>query len=113
MGNESLLGTQLATSAWQADKYYRPHAHSLSLMRQALSAIALSVRSDALLAQWAPPPPNGVLAVDPSDEFARLWSALFFLFSSPPSDAKEVCLSCGWGALWVGRGWLGWLGGGG
>ena len=54
-----------------------------------MAALALSVRSDGLLEQWAPPPANGVLAIDQCDEFARLWSALLFVFCMPPPDAKE------------------------
>ena len=70
----------------KADKIYRPSALPLSLFKSALSVVAKMV---SLESSWAgTPPDNGVVAVDSTTEFYRLWSALQFVFCMPPPQGS-------------------------
>jgi len=93
----------IVVNAWRADRYYRPIRPAPSLFKSVLARI------DALLegvrAEWSGGlPENGVMSVDTTYEFYRLWSALQFVVCFPTASENDA--SCpelfGDGLMWAG-----------
>jgi hypothetical protein len=72
---------------WKVAHYYRTPEAPRSLLRAALARIEQMVAR--IKDTWSGhPPDNGVLSVDHSTEFYRLWSTLQFV---PPPLPRFVC----------------------
>jgi len=96
---------EIIVNAWRSQSFYRP---DLSLTSGSLFTAALR-RIDAMMdhvrAEWCGgPPDNGVLSVDSTTEFYRLWSALQFVICDPPASENDAsCLELfGDGLIWAG-----------
>ncbi|KAN0039438.1 hypothetical protein ACTA71_001632 [Dictyostelium dimigraforme] len=93
----------MVANAWRADKFYRPSEQNFSLFKSVLqrfSSILNIVRHD-----WSgAPPDNGVICVDSSTEFYRLWSALQFVICWPLSNENDKSFHelFGDGLMWAG-----------
>lgn len=77
--------TDLLVHTWKADKLYRPQPVPRSLFKAALA------RVDEMVARvkdtWSGHmPDNGLLSVDHTTEFYRLWSALQFVRLARPDQ---------------------------
>ena len=67
------------------DKFYRPSTQSLSLFKAVLERVSSML--DAVRPEWSGnAPDNGVISVDSTTEFYRLWSALQFVCCLPTGD---------------------------
>src|SRR5437016_5916723 len=76
---------ELVTNAYKADKFYRPPPQNLSLFKSFLQKISLMLESVRPL--WSgTAPENGVMSVESSTEFYRLWSALQFVCCLPTGE---------------------------
>ncbi|EGC37325.1 Rac-binding component of scar regulatory complex [Dictyostelium purpureum] len=93
----------IVANAWRADKFYRPSENNFSLFKsflQRFSSILSIVRHD-----WSgQAPDNGVICVDSSTEFYRLWSALQFVICWPLSNENDKSFHelFGDGLMWAG-----------
>jgi len=92
----------IVNNAWKADKYYRPSNQNISLFRSILKRIALIL--EAVKGEWSgTPPDNGVLPVDSTSEFYRLWSGLQFVSCLPEVEGEDSNLETfGDGLMWSG-----------
>lgn len=107
---ESLPGTakapgilrELVTNAWKADKFYRPPTQNVSLFKSVLQRISTMLDSVRML--WSGTnPDNGVMNVDYTTEFYRLWSALQFVCCLPTGENElSNHEHFGDGLLWAG-----------
>eukprot|EP00026_Physarum_polycephalum_P001363 Phypoly_transcript_01364.p1 GENE.Phypoly_transcript_01364~~Phypoly_transcript_01364.p1 ORF type:complete len:1135 (+),score=191.05 Phypoly_transcript_01364:297-3407(+) len=93
----------IVMNAWRADHFYRPPPQNISIFKSVLARI------DAMLtpvrAEWlGTPPDNGLIPVDSTSEFYRLWSALQFVVCVPSNSENDM--SChelfGDGLMWAG-----------
>jgi len=72
-------------NAWKADKFYRPASENMSLFKAVLQRI--STMLDTVRPEWSgSPPENGVMSVDATTEFYRLWSGLQFVCCLPTGE---------------------------
>ncbi len=68
-----------------ADKFYRPPPQTVSLFKAVLQRI--SAMLDSVRPEWSgTAPENGVISVDSSSEFYRLWSGLQFVCCLPTGE---------------------------
>jgi len=76
----------LVNNALKADKLYRPPAQSGSLFKAVVERVSSML--DAVRPEWSPStvPENGVMSVDSTSEFYRLWSGLQFVCCLPTGD---------------------------
>jgi len=76
----------VTTNAWRADKIYRPLGQSTSLFRASLQRIGGML--SGVKYDWAPVggSENGIMAIDNSFEFYRVWSALQLLYCLKADD---------------------------
>jgi cytoplasmic FMR1 interacting protein len=76
---------EIILASWKADKFYRPPKENRSLFKAALERIDEMVMK--VKSVWGTSQPdNGVLAIDSTPEFYRLWSALQFVSCLPPDN---------------------------
>eukprot|EP01114_Cavostelium_apophysatum_P018213 TRINITY_DN5592_c0_g1_i1.p1 TRINITY_DN5592_c0_g1~~TRINITY_DN5592_c0_g1_i1.p1 ORF type:complete len:1338 (-),score=458.14 TRINITY_DN5592_c0_g1_i1:118-4131(-) len=69
---------ELVNNAWKADKFYRPSGQNISLFKSTVQRISNML--DSVRGEWCgTAPENGVMSVDTTTEFYRLWSALQFV----------------------------------
>eukprot|EP01090_Pellita_catalonica_P002598 TRINITY_DN12174_c0_g1_i2.p1 TRINITY_DN12174_c0_g1~~TRINITY_DN12174_c0_g1_i2.p1 ORF type:complete len:407 (+),score=69.07 TRINITY_DN12174_c0_g1_i2:276-1496(+) len=72
----------IADHTWKADQFYRPSPKNMSLLKAAFAKLDATVSNVSQI--WANPiADNGVLPVDSTNEFYRLWSALQFVYCLP------------------------------
>jgi len=91
----------VVNSCWKADQFYRPPKKNMSVFKSALGLVDKMVSNVKQI--WAnPSPDNGVLAVDSTTEFYRLWSALQFLFCVPQEKGPSLAAIFGDGFPWAG-----------
>jgi len=75
----------LIANAWKADKFYRPPKEHFSIFKSVLERINLML--NAVRTEWCGgAPDNGVLGVDSTTEFYRLWSGLQFVCCLPAGE---------------------------
>lgn len=93
---------ELVTNAWKADKFYRPPPQNVSLFKSVLQRI--STMLDSVRGMWSgTAPENGVMSVDYTTEFYRLWSALQFMCCLPTGENElSNHEHFGDGLLWAG-----------
>lgn len=93
---------EIVSNAWKADKLYRNPTQNFSLFKYILNRLRNIL--DAVKSEWSgSAPDNGVLNVDHSTEFYRLWSALQFVCCLPTPDNEESNLEIfGDGLMWAG-----------
>ncbi|EFA78321.1 component of SCAR regulatory complex [Heterostelium album PN500] len=102
---------EIVGNAWRADKFYRPADNNTSLFKsvlQRISQILNNVRSE-----WSgTAPDNGVINVDSSTEFYRLWSALQFVTCWPLTNENDKSYQelFGDGYMWAGCTFIHFLG---
>eukprot|EP01132_Coremiostelium_polycephalum_P008287 gene8287-10183_t len=97
--------SEIVANAWRADKFYRPADNNTSLFKSVLqrfTSILNSVRYE-----WSGssnPPENGVINVDSSSEFYRLWSALQYVICVPLANENDKSFHelFGDGLMWAG-----------
>eukprot|EP01116_Phalansterium_solitarium_P006992 TRINITY_DN1943_c1_g1_i3.p1 TRINITY_DN1943_c1_g1~~TRINITY_DN1943_c1_g1_i3.p1 ORF type:complete len:369 (-),score=133.49 TRINITY_DN1943_c1_g1_i3:126-1232(-) len=94
---------EMVNNAWIADKMYRAPPAPMSMFKAFLQKISQIL--DAVRPEWAgSQPTNGVMNVDATSEFYRLWTALQFVGCMPqlneadPSNAEIF----GDGLCWAG-----------
>jgi cytoplasmic FMR1 interacting protein len=93
---------EIVTNAWRSAQFYRPANTYTSLFKSVLHRINDMLGS--VRDEWSgTAPENGVVCVDTSSEFYRLWSALQFVVCLPTSegDASPHELF-GDGLMWAG-----------
>jgi cytoplasmic FMR1 interacting protein len=97
------LLNELATSAWRADKFYRPPQQHISLFRAALAR--LNDLLGSVRGEWTKEAggDSGVIPVDQTTEFYRVWSALQFVYCLPTGQ-NELSIQelFGDGLQWAG-----------
>jgi len=93
---------EIVNNGWKADKFYRAPNQNISLFRSVLKRIALIL--EAVKGEWSgSAPDNGVIAVDYTTEFYRLWSGLQFVCCLPEQEGEDSNLETfGDGLLWAG-----------
>jgi len=76
---------EMVNNAWKADKFYRPSQSNVSLFKSVANRV--SAMLDVVRAEWSgTAPENGVMSVDSTSEFYRLWSALQFVCCLPTGE---------------------------
>lgn len=92
----------LVNSAWKADKFYRPSNQNITLFKSIMQKISIILES--VRGEWSgTPADNGVIAVDFTTEFYRLWSALQFVCCLPSNDTEPSDIEIfGDGLMWAG-----------
>jgi cytoplasmic FMR1 interacting protein len=92
----------IPTNAWKADKFYRPGQQNLSLFKSVLQKVNQML--DSVRDEWSgSAPENGVMGVDYTNEFYRLWSALLFTCCLPIGEHEHSNLELfGDGLFWAG-----------
>ncbi|KAL6064809.1 Cytoplasmic FMR1-interacting protein [Balamuthia mandrillaris] len=82
----NVLQDLLQGCSW-IDKHYRPSCPNLSLFKAALNRMSEMVAR--VKPTWSGhPPENGIISIDSTTEFYRLWSALQFVFCLPPESTS-------------------------
>lgn len=78
----------LPTNAWKSHMAYRPKVQHTSLLRASLSRIGATI--ERTRAEWglSTPEEGAVIAVDTTKEFYRLYSAMQFIYCSPPERGQ-------------------------
>jgi cytoplasmic FMR1 interacting protein len=92
----------LVNNSWKADKLYRPPAQNVSLFKSVLQRFQTML--GPVQAEWSgTAPDNGVMNVDSTTEFYRLWSGLQFVCSLPTGENELSILELfGDGLMWAG-----------
>jgi len=93
---------ELVNNAWKADKFYRIPNQNISLFKSIIKRISLILES--VIEEWSgSPPENGILSVDHTLEFYRLWSAFQFVFCLPSKSNEDSTAEIfGDGLMWAG-----------
>eukprot|EP01111_Echinosteliopsis_oligospora_P015952 TRINITY_DN6483_c0_g1_i1.p1 TRINITY_DN6483_c0_g1~~TRINITY_DN6483_c0_g1_i1.p1 ORF type:complete len:1368 (+),score=367.50 TRINITY_DN6483_c0_g1_i1:181-4284(+) len=92
----------IIANAWQADHLYRPAVAHTSIFKSVLHRV--NAMLNPVRAEWSgATPDNGIIAVDQTTEFYRLWSALQFVicFPADPNDFSNHEIF-GDGLMWAG-----------
>jgi len=93
----------IISNAWRADKFYRPSDENHSLFKSVLQRFSFIL--NIVRGEWSgQAPDNGVINVDSSTEFYRLWSALQFVICWPLSNENDKSFHelFGDGLMWAG-----------
>eukprot|EP01133_Synstelium_polycarpum_P001207 gene1207-1395_t len=102
---------EIVGNAWRADKFYRPTGDNTSLFKNVLQRLSIILNS--VRAEWSGlAPDNGVINVDSSTEFYRLWSALQFVCCWPLTNENDKSYHelFGDGLMWAGITFIHFLG---
>ncbi|EGG14585.1 component of SCAR regulatory complex [Cavenderia fasciculata] len=94
---------EIVNNAWRADKFYRPTGANPSIFKNVLQRITQILNS--VRAEWSGlTPDNGVINIDTSTEFYRLWSALQFVTCWPLTNENDKSYHelFGDGFMWAG-----------
>ncbi|GAM27817.1 hypothetical protein SAMD00019534_109930 [Acytostelium subglobosum LB1] len=94
---------EIVANAWRADKFYRPSGNHTSLFKSVLQSISQILNT--VRVEWSgTTPENGVINVDSSTEFYRLWSALQFVTCWPLTNENDKSYQelFGDGYIWAG-----------
>jgi cytoplasmic FMR1 interacting protein len=82
---------EIIVNAWRSQSFYRPDVAltSGSLFKAVL--LRIDAMMDHVRPEWCGgPPDNGVMAVDSTTEFYRLWSALQLVICFPPTSDNDA-----------------------
>ncbi|KYQ91088.1 component of SCAR regulatory complex [Tieghemostelium lacteum] len=93
----------IVANAWRADKFYRPNELNSSLFKSVLQRFSQLL--NVVRGEWAgQAPDNGVICIDSSTEFSRLWSALQFVICWPLVNENDKSFHelFGDGLMWAG-----------
>mmetsp|Transcript_13642 Transcript_13642/g.32308 ORF Transcript_13642/g.32308 Transcript_13642/m.32308 type:complete len:482 (+) Transcript_13642:200-1645(+) len=88
------LGANTARCEW----LYAFNSQSSSVLTKLLALVDAFLTEEGIRHEWAgTPPANGVLEVESTDDFSRLWSALAFLYCMKPLGTPTPAPSHGQG----------------